>query len=363
VSLPNAVSPSIALESNGKPLLTYCGSFLREPSGRSAYAATGVLPELLKHFSLRLVSDRRGALILDAASYPVMNIDDLRAADGGYYQGAYLIHLEDDAAAAALADLAVCAPAALWLHDYYLRSGGTVGDLLRNAASGTRRVFFSSERNVDAWRRHGLMSAVPVRFLPYPVSCFVSRRRSGGPIRLASTCRPLVEDQIHRVLAALRASQLEAELHWLIDEDEYRTAERVLAEYPDLKTQLHSGRCGEHWEKLLVEADIAIHLHHSGCGDPGPFLAQSLAAGVLVAVSDYSDGALLPASAVLKIFPGQDGGTQLTTLFENLRDEQGRELAFERGSKARKYAEEIHTADTVAGELAAEISRMLSEHG
>ena len=135
----------------------------------------------------------------------------------------------------------------------------------------------------------------------------------------------------------------------MISREEESEARRVLREVPDVDVDLHLGRSGSTWLKLLERAACAAHLHFSAYGDTGPMLPLSLIRGVPVLVSDFSDAQELPSSAVFKIETGE--GEQeaicraLTELFSNFG------LRTEIGAAGRATALERYDARAIDSEL------------
>ena len=208
----------------------------------------------------------------------------------------------------------------------------------------------------------------PLGFLlPYPVlgpKLESSKRATGNEFVLGLCVPPGIEGRVPAILEALRrvssgprlASTKKCRLHWLLDNAKEREiAESMLKDFgvQDLCTTsggpdgLPFGRGPYAWENALDGIDVALHLHFSVYGQPGPALALSLAKGLPTLVSDFGGSDFLPDDVVLKIRPGAGEVQEIAAVIDGLRT--GRLVVDAR--RAQSVATERHDARQIADQL------------
>ena len=233
-----------------------------------------------------------------------------------------------------------------WCLDVYEREPAEL-TIVRTAGAASL-CLFSSERNLAEYRP----LAPPEQrlgFLPYPIAERPTVSGEGRAIACAGS--PLCEDQMHIVLAAVAETVPNPLVLWMVSQEEEAAAGAMLRRH-GLHAELLVGRTLENWEALLARSALAIHLHVSAYGDPGPELALSMMSGVPAVVSDFADGGLLPDAVAVKVSPGERASQELRLMLERLitaPDAAARRV--EIAADALGYGMEYFPSRAVAAEL------------
>ncbi len=183
-------------------------------------------------------------------------------------------------------------------------------------------------------------------YLPYPACRGESlSQRSSEVFTLALCGSPRIEHRAHKVLNALSKLSAPFTLLWLIGNDEASQAEALLKEFCITSCELITGRSPEKWSSVVARADCALHPLFSAFGQPGPYLATSLTAGVPSLVTNFGAAEYLPDSVVFKIQPGENESFEILSVIEKLSKSRPRlKLAAE-------FAQEHFNPTIVAHEL------------
>jgi hypothetical protein len=217
-------------------------------------------------------------------------------------------------------------------------------------------VLFSSPWARNEYRRmvsarlEGLSEEHPAEVLPIPVKA--PRQipaRVGDMLRLASASVTGIEGRMHKVLPALRTLSSPWKLTWMIGSEEVRAAEELVEEFGlSSSVRIVAGRTAESWRSILVESDVALHLHASVFGRLAPFAQISLSMGVPTVVSLAAQGEDFPESAVFHVVPGSHEGRQVREIAEVI----ARHGAAACGEKGRRFALEANDPSKLAETLA-----------
>lgn len=222
-------------------------------------------------------------------------------------------------------------------------------------------ALFSSERWHDDFRRMlperlslPETSATPTSFyLPYPVN--VPEKSSDSIAGNVAFCgSPQVEDRAHKLLQALSELQQPWKLRWLLQRNERARAEQLLNEFAVQGTnvELVFERSPHLWEEILQTAQVAVHSHFSVYGQPGVYLAQSLARGLPCVVTEFGVSDYLSEAVVIKVWAGDAEASQLKTALSRLLG--SRPICNE---AARSFALETYHTRVVAQDLSSILTR------
>ena len=220
---------------------------------------------------------------------------------------------------------------------------------------------FSSERDYGEYTRqieHGLSKSlleagvkntVEASYVPFPVdpALALKPKSDSSKLRIGFCGSTKIEHRSHKLLEALSKTEVDYKLIWMIDSDEENLALDLLGEFGIESYEFLVFRTPSAWQELVTSLDLAVHTQFSAFGQPGPYLAMSLMAGLPVAVTRFGTTDVLPASVVFHIEAGETESSQIIELLERLSD----------GSKTsslqttRDYAAEIFDCQAVASEL------------
>jgi len=218
---------------------------------------------------------------------------------------------------------------------------------------------FSSERDHAEYKRLIELRLTGFKqprsfFLPYPVAAKLSElsqtrrpRQKAWEIIYCGT--PRIEHRAHKLLPALKELGSKVKLTWLLgDETEKQAAGELLNEFELKECNLLSGRSPQSWAGLLTKADIALHPLFSAYGQPGPYLAMSLMAGLPCIVSRFGATDYLPEELVFKITPGEGEVMEIKSALTAIIED----VVHFCPQAVSAYAYERHEAKKTAGELA-----------
>ncbi len=300
-------------------------------SGSKAAAVSSVLvPQLRRYCDVRVYDEANAGKIaaleaIDASDIVVFQLEDRPA------------NIPFREALAVLGGIA-------WCHDWFERDSSSRPEI-RGVLDSASKVLFSSARNLAEYR---LSAGRRADYLPYPAPTSAAAPRTG---RTAIACcgSPLAEDQLHDVLAALRAASPKTPVIWLVSPDEEAEAARLRSEFPELAVELRADRSPESWRVALGSSALAVHLHFSAYGDPGPLFPITLMSGVPAVVSDFGEWTELDPAAFLRVVPGDRQRSELEKVFRLLDESSLNPIA----ERARALAAELFDSRRTAGELVA----------
>lgn len=159
-------------------------------------------------------------------------------------------------------------------------------------------------------------------YLPYPVD-FAGLRdqhsRCDNPV-VCYTGSPNIEHRAHKLLQAISELQRKYNLLWLVSEAEVAQAERMIAEFGISETQIISGRSPTKWRELVQQADLAVHTHYSMLGQPGVYLAISLAAGLPVIATRFRSSENFPEDLLFFVDSGVQEASQIAAILHHVNE-------------------------------------------
>jgi glycosyltransferase involved in cell wall biosynthesis len=208
---------------------------------------------------------------------------------------------------------------------------------------------FTSERARNEYRRLSRARLVdsPDYFLPLPVDVAHQPAREAserGSYVVGFCGTPWMQDRAHLFLPSVRDAGVK--LIWLIESHEKSAAEALLKEFAISDVELIEGRSPYQWQKLLPQIHAAAHPLFSAFGQPGIYLAMSLAAGLPTITSTYGATEYLPDAVSFRVQPGASEQFEYREILAALR--QGTRSP---RSSIASYAAELHDVRIVAQEL------------
>jgi len=187
-------------------------------------------------------------------------------------------------------------------------------------------------------------------YVPIPVEAKPAFHKSstGETLKVVTQSSPGIESHAHKSLQALKALKRPWHLTWMLDVSESPRARALIEEFEvsDRVTIVENRSTGV-WNELLLNADVALHLHNSPFGHLGPYLHLSMAAGVPVVVLKAAAGEELPIEAVFSIVTGAFETAQLVGIFEALSGEGSRRF----GEAGREFISREADVPKVAKQL------------
>lgn len=222
---------------------------------------------------------------------------------------------------------------------------------------------FSTERNLAEYRRlrcrsllnYGNLPLEP-SYLPYPVDPKIS---SPNVEKLFGDELPTIvfpgsvhiEHRAHHLLAAISKLSVDCRLVWLLDREEEQAARRLCTEFGVEGVRFEFPRTVSAWKQLVCSADAAVHLLFSAYGDPGPWLAISLMAGLPCVVNDFSAAAWFPDSVLFKIRCGDGESDELLRILTSILTRAADDELSAKEQLSVQYAVEQFSTPMVANEL------------
>lgn len=327
----------------------------------SAYVSDLLLPIIRQHFDVDVFSDG----FRQYKDFPTYN-----------YLSAFLKHrrqpydivfyqLEDHPAARFLRIPIGLLPGVVWFHDLYYRDRGP--EPILNSPWREQIRFFNSgkwesahcnwpDRKAEedwpdslglreaAWALLAIFSEpfaqrefnnrVSIRlgqglfrsgqdnyYMPYPVQ-FSDLRRShsaDNELRLCYAGSPFIEYRAHKFLQALSEQKSGYHLIWMISDDELLQAERMIKEFEISKVELVVDRSPSRWREIVKRSDLAVHCHYSMYGQPGVYLAISLAAGLPAIVTRFRSSENFPEGLLFFADPGVQESSQIALILNHFR--------------------------------------------
>ena len=309
----------------------------------SRYCAEAIVPVLNRRFAIKLYSPTAGSL----GEERVHLLSEL----GDKSADLVFVHCEDivgmDAVRIGLGGRASVA----WFHDVVFPGSERGLELSLSEDLGFLAALFSSFRNQAEFRRMSARRATGASqwSLPFPVVLGESASRWSARSAVAFGGSPWNENRADRVLTALQSLPRPPALYWLLEPEEQESAQRLLERYSDQATTLIVGRSPERWREILESAGVALHLHVSAFGDPGPYLPLSWGAGVPTVVSDFAEGEHIPRSIAVRIAPGIDEASDLCAAIGEALS--GSAETLRRRGAALDYVREFHHHLQLSSEL------------
>lgn len=345
----------------------------------SAWMTGALLPELRGRFDIELFHDSFAEL----PGYPTHHY--LRAYRRHREQpfDFFVYHLEDHRRTNfARAHLALI-PGAVLLHDFFFHDEGPE-PLLNSPYDAVLQRYFDQSLSWPArgtvHDRRGRVALREGGFAAVPIFCaernreefqrLVRRTLGAGhshllhyPAREAQDSwtgrevqrtllfagSPRIEDRAHVLLRAISESGELIRLRWLIDQSERQACEVLLKEFEVPEVELINGRSYGSWEELVRSGGVALHLHASVYGDPGPYLSISLMAGLPAVVTNFGAAEFLSERTVYKL---QGGETEAGELRELLRHFSRNPRAHD-ASSVRAAANELYSRKAISSQFAA----------
>lgn len=183
-------------------------------------------------------------------------------------------------------------------------------------------------------------------YLPLPVSDKIplSVDKSSRRILLASP--PRIEYRIHKILEALSSLVEPFEFVWLLAPEEEARARELLQEFKLSSARLILERNPKRFAAELNTARVTLHPLFSVFGQLGPYVPQSLMAGVPVILSNFAQADYIPDSIAFKIRPGETEARELRLVLDELLGRGAMDYSF-----LREYALETYSTNQVATEF------------
>jgi glycosyltransferase involved in cell wall biosynthesis len=227
-------------------------------------------------------------------------------------------------------------------------------------------ALFSQVRAVEEYQHFShprLIDSPFSAFLPTPVTTSASASRIKSPEAplLVGLCSDVGrEGRAYKVLSALK-SVTDIRLIWLLDSKEIGAAQDLIADYGVAnRVELRGGRSPISWQQLILEIDLAIHLHFGWYSTATPYLGISLAHGVPVVASDLGEGPYLSEDAAFSIRPGDREAQELAEVFRGFKGGFGT-MHGDSAYQKRGVAEELLLAfEIVARDVASVMPRWRS---
>lgn len=186
-------------------------------------------------------------------------------------------------------------------------------------------------------------------YLPLAVKIEQAKPLTGIIENICYTGVPSIEDRAHKFLKALESFP-DLKLHWLLDNNDLNQAQELLKRFKLQHVNLIADKNPQNWQKLISKLktpSLAVHTHYSVFGQPGVYLALSLAQGLGCIVNNFAGTESLPNDLVFKVDISQNETAEYKAILENLNNFD-LEKVFE---KNRKYAQELYSRENVAKEL------------
>ena len=195
-------------------------------------------------------------------------------------------------------------------------------------------------------------------YLPYPIEFETKKLKNSSPLfKVAMVGSVRIENRPHKVLAALKDLNFPYKLHWLLRPDELNQAAQMLQEFSIENAELHDTYNPDFWQKIVSDADCALHTLFSVYSHLEPFLGISLYAGAPVIATNFAAVEYLPDKLVFKIDPGERESLQIK---EALKFIAANAEKFS-PDLSTEFAAEFYNAEQVALELA-EVFRQRSDY-
>lgn len=190
-------------------------------------------------------------------------------------------------------------------------------------------------------------------FVPTPASSRPRERTRSDAFRIAYCGSPQLEDRAHKLLLALRELRTPYRLQWMIEEAEQPHAQSLLQEFEISSCDLLPGRTPQRWRELSSTIDCAVHTFFSVYGQPDPYLAISLMAGIPSIVTRFGSTEYLPENIVLKVDAGDHEATQIEAALKGL----SQCASVTETERIRRFALDLYASEQVARELSAAFDR------
>lgn len=201
---------------------------------------------------------------------------------------------------------------------------------------------FKANINLSIANKHQIK---PV-YLPFPIKVPDSFQSVNNK-KLAFLASPDASHRIHNNLWALKQNS-DWQGVWLIEAQEETEANDLLKDYNlSNRVEIIAGRTPDTWRKLIRDCSLVSHFLFSAYEQPCPYLALSMAAGKVVALSDYGYSNSLPDNLCFKIPLGSGEKEIFAKLLSEVSDETLTQL----GTHSQSFAKEHYLASMVAKEF------------
>jgi hypothetical protein len=160
-----------------------------------------------------------------------------------------------------------------------------------------------------------------------------------------------IEDRSHKLLQALAMLKIPHQLIWMIAPSERHEAEQQLEEFSVKNVKFIEDRSVASWEKIVSEADVAVHTRRTVYGSLEPLLTVTNALEIPALVIDYAEGAYVADQGVIKIVPGNGEVSAFLAALEGIAKLENE----------TKYPREYCSPRIVAAELLSIFSRFEAE--
>jgi hypothetical protein len=193
-----------------------------------------------------------------------------------------------------------CAFAALplfshsWAHDTYRSESARDGDVNRINRVSCNGASYSLE-------------------LPFTLAQQTSKDTK-TPLTIGIVSAGGTEGRGSEIFQALSKIDLPFRVLWLLHEGVEQQCVHELAEEFGIEVEHVSFRSPDKWASVVVECDIAFHLHYSVYGNLNPYVEMSCAAGSVVAVLNFGLADYVGGENVVRIEPGEGEVRQIREL-------------------------------------------------
>lgn len=166
---------------------------------------------------------------------------------------------------------------------------------------------FSSARLRNDFARSDFGKSIPSMFIPYPIdidSNDSSKNDVSSANNYLAICgTPNIEDQLYKLLAAIRMLSTSLPIVWMVDKSYEVSAKKLIEEFRISNVNLVSEFTTDNWQKIVKDAKVCSHLHFSVYGQVSPFIEISLQAGKSILMTDFGDSDYYSKDQVFMIPP------------------------------------------------------------
>lgn len=124
------------------------------------------------------------------------------------------------------------------------------------------------------------------------------------------------EQRAHKILPAISRLNNKIRLYWLTEN--YSKAKRLCEEFSVKNFEIVEKATPDKWMKLLSRINVAIHPACEHFTNLGPFLQMSISREIPVVIWDFGEGEYVENQYILKIEPGQNESSQLSSILSKL---------------------------------------------
>lgn len=354
----------------------------------SSYVSQQLLPVLAEKIELTVFhSGERSTFSTAHGDIPVLHYLKAVECDERIPFDIFFYQLEDRKECDFMRIHLALKPGIVWFHDLFLSNHGPepilnsswteiiarFGDLNREWPAHDRTYessgflaereagmsflpLFSNPRDHSEYRRLILrrIAGTETRslMLRHPVSdelfSQVRKRAAGEPLTIALSALPRVESQSHHFFDALDRLAFKGKVLWPVPAQEVGAACQIAAEFGFAdRCAVIEGDGPAVWQQTLTNADAGVHLRFSAFGQPSPYLAMTLAAGLPAIVTDFAAGAVFPDSVVFKVVPGAEQIEEIAHVIRTIQSQSSEYFT----NTSRRFAQEFFSRAGVACQL------------